>query len=185
MLQTKFPFTNINIIIYITLPVTTLCSIIGSSNIIIIIIIIGIFILIFIRVNFLSSYDNDAIFISSCIVCKYCHIVFASHFLCPEWAAARQTGSKSSFLSWFHPLCRKRAAAPWHTGAFPFISFIIVMNQHLPQHPHPHHHHHHHHFFLAPHDHPHPPLDVFFFLRSFLDRGSLCFILVGIFGYVR
>ena len=42
----------------------------------------------------LFSYDN-AIFISSCIVCKYCHIVFASHFLCPKWAAARQTGSKS------------------------------------------------------------------------------------------
>ena len=43
----------------------------------------------------LFSYDNDAIFISSCIVCKCCHIVFASHFLCPKWAAARQTGSKS------------------------------------------------------------------------------------------
>ena len=43
----------------------------------------------------LFSYDNDAIFISSCIVCKYCHIVFASHFLCPKWAAAWQTGSKS------------------------------------------------------------------------------------------
>ena len=42
----------------------------------------------------LFSYDN-AIFISSCIVCKYCHIVFAPHFLCPKWAAARQTGSKS------------------------------------------------------------------------------------------
>ena len=43
----------------------------------------------------LFSYDSDAIFISSCIVCKYCDIVFASHFLCPKWAAARQTGSKS------------------------------------------------------------------------------------------
>ena len=46
----------------------------------------------------LFSYDNDAIFISSCIVCKYCHIVFASHFLCPKWAAARQTGSKSKVI---------------------------------------------------------------------------------------
>ena len=42
----------------------------------------------------LFSFDN-AIFIPPCIVCKYCDIVFASHFLCPKWAAARQTGSKS------------------------------------------------------------------------------------------
>ena len=39
-------------------------------------------------------FNYDAIFISSCIVCRYC-LVFASHFLCPERAAARQTGSKS------------------------------------------------------------------------------------------
>ena len=47
----------------------------------------------------LFRYDNDAMFISSCIVSKYCHIVFASHFLCPKWAAARQTGSKSKSQS--------------------------------------------------------------------------------------
>ena len=47
----------------------------------------------------LFSYDNDAIFISSCIVSRYCHLVFAFHFLCPKWAAARQTGSKSKTKS--------------------------------------------------------------------------------------
>ena len=36
--------------------------------------------------------------ISSCIVskyCRYCHIVFASHFLCPRWTPARQAGSRT------------------------------------------------------------------------------------------
>ena len=36
---------------------------------------------------------HDVVFISSCIDCTY--NAFAFHFLCPNWAAARHTGSKS------------------------------------------------------------------------------------------
>ena len=36
---------------------------------------------------------HDVVFASSCIDCTY--NVFAFHFLCPKWAAARHTGSKS------------------------------------------------------------------------------------------
>ena len=62
----------------------------------------------------LFSYDN-AIFISSCISCKYCHIVFASHFLCPKWAAAQQTGAKSKkkMISF----CKRSNISVWKVAA--------------------------------------------------------------------